>query len=276
MASANRERQQLARVVDQWDLAMQQAKKSGRINRESLSRMVHEHDRLQAAIDRIEAPIRKLNERNGNPQLDEYAFSNSMESLKARYPRRPGEYLDDSEYGRAFSNYVRVGMDGLDADQKDLMRQNFIGGSNIGPIQNAQGTTPGSAGGYIIPTGFSGMLEKAMKWFGGIGGVVDEFETATGNPWPWPTVDDTANRGHIIGQNIQLVETDLVFGQVTFNSYIGTSDLVLVPLALMEDAYFNMDALLADLLGERFGVSTTGSARWARDQLSRPASLPLR
>jgi HK97 family phage major capsid protein len=252
MASANRERQQLARTIYQMNAALQQAEQgSGRLNRESWNRMVHEHDRLQAEIDRKEAPLRELN-RHG-AQVDEYAFHNSMESLKARYPRRPGEYLDDSEYGRAFSNYVRVGMEGLDSDQKDLMRANFIGGSGIGPILNAQSTTPGSAGGYIIPTGFSGMLEKAMKWFGGIAGTVEEFETATGNPWPWPTVDDTANRGRIIGQNVQVVETDLVFGQVTFNAYIGSSDLVLIPIALMEDAYFNMDALLADLLGERMG-----------------------
>jgi HK97 family phage major capsid protein len=145
-------------------------------------------------------------------------------------------------------------MDGLDADQKDQMRAHFVSGGGSGPtVLNAQSTTPGSSGGYLVPQGFSGMLEKAMKWFGGIEGVVEEFETATGNPWPWPTVDDTANRGRIIGQNVQLPETDVVFGQVTFNAYIGTSDLVLVPLALMEDAYFNMDALMADLLGERYG-----------------------
>ncbi len=30
-------------------------------------------------------------------------------------------------------------------------------------------------------------------------------------------------------------ETDLVFGQITFNAYIASSDLVLVPTALFED-----------------------------------------
>jgi HK97 family phage major capsid protein len=260
MGYAKRERQELARVIYQMNSAVQRAEEgSGRINREAWSKLVREHDRLEAQIDKIEAPLRALN--RPGAQVEEFAtFSSTpfnsaaMENLRARYPRRPGEYADDSDYGRAFSNYVRVGMDGLDADQKDLMRQNFIGGSGLnGPIMNAQSTTPGSAGGYIIPTGFSGMLEKAMRWFGGIAGVCDQFETATGNPWPWPTVDDTMNRGRIIGQNIQLPETDVVFGQVTFNAYIGTSDLVLIPLALMEDSYFNMDGLLADLLGERFG-----------------------
>jgi HK97 family phage major capsid protein len=92
-----------------------------------------------------------------------------------------------------------------------------------------------------------------MKWYGGIEGVVGEFATATGNPWPWPTVNDTTNKGRIIGQDVQVTETDFVFGQVTFNAYIGSSDLVLIPLALMEDSYFDMDALTARLLGIRLG-----------------------
>ena len=68
-----------------------------------------------------------------------------------------------------------------------------------------------------------------------------------------PTVNDTANKGRIIGQNVQVTETDLVFGQVTFNAYIASSDLVLVPTALFEDAYFDLDKLVARLLGIRLG-----------------------
>src|ERR1035438_4444611 len=86
-------------------------------------------------------------------------------------------------------------------------------------------TSTGSQGGYVVPSGFSGQLEEAKKWFGGVAGVVDKFTTETGNPLPWPTINDTANRGRIIGQNVQVTETDLAFGQVTFGAYIGTSDL---------------------------------------------------
>src|SRR6185312_9851899 len=97
------------------------------------------------------------------------------------------------------------------------------------------------------------MLEEAKKWFGGIEGVVEKFTTETGNPLPWPTVNDTANKGRIIGQNVQVTETDLSFNQVTYNAYIGSSDLVLIPLELIQDAYFDMDALSARLLGTRLG-----------------------
>ena len=59
--------------------------------------------------------------------------------------------------------------------------------------------------------------------------------------------------GAIIGQNVQVSEVDLVFGQVTFNAYIGTSNAVLIPLALIDDSFFDMDALVARLLGIRLG-----------------------
>jgi HK97 family phage major capsid protein len=130
------------------------------------------------------------------------------------------------------------------------MRANF----QLGGIRNAQSTSTGSQGGYIVPQGFSNQLEEAKKWFGGIdNGFVGRFKTETGNPWPWPTINDTTNMGRIIGQNVQVTETDLVFGQVTFNSYIFSSDLVLIPLALMQDSFFDMDALVARLLGTRLG-----------------------
>ena len=72
---------------------------------------------------------------------------------------------------------------------------------------------------------------------------------------PWPTVNDTTNMGRILGVNTQVTETDLVFGQVTFNAYIFTSDSILVPLALIEDSYFNLDTYIAKALGMRLGPS---------------------
>jgi HK97 family phage major capsid protein len=168
-------------------------------------------------------------------------------------------------HAKGFTTYLRKGLDGFRNDQVDPKLNEFMASKwvmNITsdkspgvPLQvfNTMSTTAGTQGGFIIPTGFSGMLEEAKKWFGGIKGTVETFQTSTGNPFPWPTVNDINNRGRIIGQNVQVTETDLVFGQVTFNAYIASSDVVLVPLALMEDSYFNLDALVARLLGVRLG-----------------------
>ena len=121
-----------------------------------------------------------------------------------------------------------------------------------GEVKAAQTLTT-TGGGYLVPQGFSDQLEEALKFYGGILGEVGEFATETGNPLPWPTENDTTNKGRILSVNTQVTETDLVFGQTTFNAYIFTSDSILVPLALIEDSYFNLDQHIAKVLGTRLG-----------------------
>jgi HK97 family phage major capsid protein len=161
--------------------------------------------------------------------------------------RRRSKIVDNTPHGKAFAKWLRSGMSGLAPDEQQLMQSRFVG-----DINNAQ-TVTGSGGGYLIPQGFSDKLEEALKFFGGIIGEVDTFDTDTGAPLPWPTVNDTTNRGRMLAINTQLTETDLVFGQVTFNAFTGTSDSVLVPIQLIQDSYFDMDSFLARALGTRLG-----------------------
>jgi HK97 family phage major capsid protein len=94
---------------------------------------------------------------------------------------------------------------------------------------------------------------EALRFFGGIDGGTGELTTETGAFMPYPTLNDTTNRGRIIGENTQVVQTDPVFNSVTFNAYILCSDLCLIPISLMQDSYFDMDGLLARMLGTRLG-----------------------
>lgn len=188
---------------------------------------------------------------NGAIRIDEA----HIEELRAEFQLSPAaKRRKDNEknpHARAFSNYLRLGENRIQEEERKILQ--MISAGLPMEFRNAMSTTTGSQGGYLIPQGFSGMLEEAKKWFGGIDGTVEKFTTGSGNPFPWPTINDTANKGRIIGQNVQVVETDLNFGQVTFNAYIGSSDLILVPLALIEDSYFDMDGLVARLLGIRLG-----------------------
>jgi HK97 family phage major capsid protein len=220
-------------------------------------------EKLEEDYTAIEASIR------GNQRVD-----NIEGDLRRVDPDQITSVLGDTVYGAeaeklnrvqnndAFSRYLRVGIDGLSGEEKQLMRSQFRG-QQIGSIKAAQTITT-TGGGYLIPQGFSEKLEEALKWYGGILGNCGEFTTETGNPLPWPTVSDVTNKGRILSVNTQLTETDLVFGQVTFNAYIFTSDSVLVPLALIEDSYFNLDGFIAKSLGTRLGRSinqycTTGT-----------------
>lgn len=262
MAFAKKQREELDRLATQMHDYLAKIDASGRgwtsQEREEYARMEADYTAREetiAAMERSEKRNSSLSEphnpaaggaRVTDPEIqaliEEFRSPARMRDKKKLYAANPHE--------RAFHNYLHQApeyqsLDGLSADDRAIL-------SRL-QVQNAQSGTVGSQGGYLIPQGFSGDLMEAMKWFGGVEGVVGEFETSTGNPWPWPTVNDTTNKGRIIGQDVQVTETDFVFGQVTFNAYIGSSDLVLIPLALMDDSYFDMDGLTARLLGIRLG-----------------------
>lgn len=114
-----------------------------------------------------------------------------------------------------------------------------------------------SEGGYTVPEGFSGELERAMLAFGGPRQVCRIFSTPTGNDLPWPTVDDTSNTGELLAESGSIgSSTDPTFGVVTFNAYKYSSKAVLVTQELLEDSAFNMGEILGSLLGERIGRIT--------------------
>ena len=164
-------------------------------------------------------------------------------------------------YDDAFEAYIRVGMDGMDADDRAILQGRYHAGDSKAKIVTlasgrrirAAQTETTTGGGYIIPQGFMGFLEEALKYYAGIMGNVSEFSTETGNPLPWPTVNDTSNMGRILTINTQVTETDEVFGQVMFGAFTGTSDIVLVPIQLLQDSYFDLNKELAKLLGIRLG-----------------------
>lgn len=275
MKKSQQLREQQARVESQMEalLAKIDAEKRGLNTEERTqwSNMVSEHNRFDTEIaaakaeedsasngDQVIAQMRARIADGKRPSnagkiadividgvpLDEYRLT--PKAVRAR-----NKAFESDPHARAFHNYLTQdrsfgdGLDGLSQEDRAILARMTI--------KNAQSGAVGSQGGYLIPQGFSDNLFEAMKWFGGIDGVVGEFETGSGNPYPWPTINDTSNKGRIIGQNVQAAETDFVFGQVTFNAYIGSSDLVLIPIALMEDSYFDMDGLTARLLGIRLG-----------------------
>ena len=112
-------------------------------------------------------------------------------------------------------------------------------------------TTTG--GGYLIPEGFSNQLEKAIKPYASVLDACTIFDTASGNDLPWPTVDDTSNKGHLLTINTQDTVYNVTYGQVIFYAYMFTSYIVKVPLQLLQDSAFPYESHVAQLLGERLG-----------------------
>lgn len=152
----------------------------------------------------------------------------------------------EAAYRGAFSQYVRGGMSGLDNEQRQLLM------SNMSEVR-AQATSPGSAGGYFIPTDTLNQITETMKAYGGILGLANVLNTTSGNPLNWPSNDDTANVGAILAENSQITEQDVTLGQKTLGAYTYTSKLVRVSLQLLQDSAFSIDTWLPRKLGERIG-----------------------
>ena len=136
-----------------------------------------------------------------------------------------------------FGKYLKRGLAGLNAEER------------------AQLTTTGAAGGFLVPEGFSGVLDVATEFTGQVERVAKKLDTASGNPLDYPTVNDTGNDAAIKGEGVATTATDMTFGNVTFNSYNYTS-LVRVSKQLIDDAGFNLDSFLVEALGERVARAT--------------------
>ncbi len=115
----------------------------------------------------------------------------------------------------------------------------------------SKGTT--TAGGHTVPDGIMQALEISMLEFGGMRRVASVTRAGDGRQIPWPSVNDTANKGEIIGENSAANTQDVTFGQVTTTPFLYSSKYVPVSIQLIQDSNESIEGLLGRLLGERLG-----------------------
>jgi len=113
-----------------------------------------------------------------------------------------------------------------------------------------------SAGGYLVPAQFQASLIKAMKAYGPMNDdtVIDRLTTNTGAKLTWPKMDDTANKGRMIGEATQVwSNAGVTLGTIDLDAYKGTSDAILVSAELLNDAEISVEAILNEAIAERLG-----------------------
>jgi len=123
----------------------------------------------------------------------------------------------------------------------------------------------GAAGAFTIAQDFMPELDKAMKSFSGIMEACRVIQTEDGSDLPWPKMTDVANVGHRLTENVAAAtNVDPTFAQTILKSYVYTSDIILVPIPLLIDAEFDLEADLFETIAERIGrifntEATTGT-----------------
>lgn len=164
-------------------------------------------------------------------------------------PREAEAPKPEVDYRETFLTFARRGMGHLTSEQRSQLV------SNAAEVR-AAATSPGSGGGFLIPTDTLNRITETMKAYGGILGVANVINTATGNPVNWPSNDDTSNVGAIVGEGADLGTSggaDLVFGQKTLGAYTYSSKVVKANLQLIQDSMFDFEGFLTRKLGERLG-----------------------
>jgi HK97 family phage major capsid protein len=205
--------------------------------------MMADHDRIGARCEREEKLLAA--ERRGMPsdpvQEPVVASENDAESTP--------------EYREVFSKAVRYGAASLEAEEREVLMAHR---EDLPKEVRAQATGTDSAGGYTVPEGFSGEIDKSLAAWGPMwdANIVRELNTGTGNRLPWPTVDDTAKTGRLKAENAAADDDgtdDVAFGEKALDAYVYDTGIVRIPIELLQDSAFNMESLLDDLFSERLG-----------------------
>ncbi len=186
-------------------------------------------DAIYEAIDRIDAQIDRA-EKQAKIDGDAVDTDRSLENReRARADMTPEQRERADKYSAAFRAFILGGERGMTVEEVQALR--------AGSVQNAQSgsQSSGSAGGYLVPTGWGGELLEALKAFGGMRDVATILNTAGGNPLPWPTVDESAVEGEIVAENESASDQDATFGTVQIGAYKYSSKVFTLPFELLQD-----------------------------------------
>lgn len=248
MPNAIELRQQRANIWEQAKALLDMAESEGRDltaeEQEQWDRMNTDMDTLLGRIERLERAARidddmsTLNRRVG------------LDAGQQGQQRADGPVTAQEEYRAAFDAYLRYGRENLDVDQRKLL--------GLGRVQfegRALTSLTGASGGFTVPDADMQALVGAMIDWGGISRArTRKLSTSDGRDIPVPTGNDTGNIGRRIGENTQVAsDQDPSFGAKVLRAYMYTTDVVLVPYALLEDAAFDVGSWILEQFGQRLG-----------------------
>ncbi len=219
-----------------------------------------EYDRLDAEFETNEAEI-ATTQRYVDRQtaLDSSPPSSGVPGA----PPAAGPMADSGErYKAVFDRYLRAGMSALDPDERQVMQGRAeqhdgmfeVRGGYSATEKRALSSVVGTAGGFTVPEGFWSTIVEAQKQFGGLrGGPTFKLTTSSGNDIPVPTDNETSAAGAYVAENTAIGEQDVTFGQKSLKAWTVTSKIIRVPIQLLQDSAFDVEAYLARKIGERIG-----------------------
>lgn len=206
--------------------------------------MLRKQAELDHELGETPDPTTRGKIRGGNPVEDD----DEDEQEKRESGRR------QKRYARAFNEYLRFGGN-TDPKQMEVLREGLrpFEKDERAVIRNLSSQI-GVDGGFTVPQGFMNTLEVALKQFGGVlQSGVTEHKTTSGNDIPYPTTNDTNNKGRRVDESQPVGRKNPTFGQVTLKGSMYSSEEILVPIQLLQDSAFDIESMIANIAGERIG-----------------------
>lgn len=156
----------------------------------------------------------------------------------------PAEQLlalrSSKSYERDFETYIRTGR----------MSQQ---------MEETRALGVGADGSTLVPTGFEAELIIKLKAWGGMTRLCRGLTTSTGNPLPWPNLDDTSNTGEWLTEGSGVGSADPTFSNVTLGAQLLSSKQVKVSVQLEQDSAFDMVGLLSSAFAIRLGRTSNAA-----------------
>lgn len=121
-------------------------------------------------------------------------------------------------------------------------------------LRNTMQSGNPATGGALIGETLLSTIEMAQLDYSGVLQVADLIRTDTGEPFSWPTFDDTANTGTRVGEGGDAgTASDPTTGRVMWHAFPFTSGLLNVSRTLLRDSFSMVEQIIGTALGQRLG-----------------------
>ena len=150
----------------------------------------------------------------------------------------------------AFEKYLRNGMGSLNANERSMMAE------LRGTSTQIAGTD--SLGGFLVPQDFSNELDMATLFTGEVERLAKKLNTAGGALLDYPTINDTATDAGLTAEAAAVTVQDMTFANAQLSAYNYASQ-VRVSMQLLQDNAFDLNAFLAEAMGERIARATNAA-----------------
>ncbi len=149
-------------------------------------------------------------------------------------------------FDNVLKDYLAHGEAGMTPDNRAILRGDNAEFRDMGVGVN-------SLGGFFVPQGFVYDVEEALKYYGDMLNVAEIMDTATGQPLPYPTDNDTTIAGELIGEGQQVTAQDVTIGHITYGAFKFSTKMIKVSIELLQDSAFDLDSYLRKKMAVRLG-----------------------